>query len=245
LIAFSEIKPFQTSTMRFTAALSTLLLGATLTTSVLAAPAPISTQLERRFENLDDDIKADDETWEYFAGKCGGGGSKRGLHKRAGMSVAMGDAMEMDLPIGLNTGSLSPCIGVVITGKKKDGGLFRVLGHFIASKLMMQSQWDKFTSEYNKAQEIDKSTTKGYMSVPDPKKEYGDDQTGFYKNEDGPIKDAIKLSEEFEDELKKRVDDLVDGNPEMFPRDVDIQGGSTMEVNENNEVFINGQKVSE
>ncbi|KAF1977786.1 hypothetical protein BU23DRAFT_550460 [Bimuria novae-zelandiae CBS 107.79] len=228
--------------MRFTAALSTLLLGASLTTSVLAAPRPIETQLERRFQNLDDDVQADYATWEYFAGNCGGGSSKRSLHKRA-IDVPMSDSMEMDVPLGLKTSQLRSCIGVVITGKKKDGGLFRVLGHFAAAHFMLQSEWDKFTSEYNKAGDIDKGTTQGYMSVPDYKKKYENGATGFYADENGEKKDATKLSEEFEDELKKRVDDLVDGNPQMFPRDVDIAEGSTMEVNEKNEVFINGKRV--
>jgi hypothetical protein len=230
--------------MHFTAALSTLLLGANLITSVLAAPRPIEIQLERRFQNLDDDVEADDATWEYFAGTCGGSSSKRGLHKRAALDVNMGDSMEMDIPIGLKTGSLRSCIGVVITGKKKDGGLFRVLGHFAATKLMLQSQWEKFNSEYSKAGDIDKDTTNGYMSVPDYKKKYENKATGFYADEKGEKKDAKKLSEEFEEELKKRVEELVDGNPQMFPRDVDTPAaGSTMEVNENNEVFINGNKV--
>ncbi|KAF2820854.1 hypothetical protein CC86DRAFT_374144 [Ophiobolus disseminans] len=220
--------------MRFAGALSTLLLGASLTTSVLAAPTQIETQLERRAQNLEKDIQASAETWKYFAGKCGGS-SKRSLDKRASIDVAMGEANSMDFPIGLSTGGLKPCIGVVITGAKKDGGLFRVLGHFIASEFSKQSQWDKFLSAYNKIPNIDKDTTTGYMSVPDHTK-----KSSFYGN--GENKDAIKLSKEMEDEFKKRVDELVDGNPKMFPRDVD--SASTMEVNDKNEVFVNGQKIS-
>jgi hypothetical protein len=86
------------------------------------------------------------------------------------------------------------------------------------------------------------------LSVPDYKKKYENEDTGFYADEKGEKKDAKKLSEKlsekFEDELKKRADELVDGNSQMFPRDVHTPAaGSTMEVNENNEVFINDNMV--
>jgi hypothetical protein len=222
--------------MRFLAALSTLLLGASLTAPVLAAPKPIENHLERRFQNLDDDIKADKATWEYFAGKCGGGSSKRSLDKRS--DVAMGDSAEMHFPLGLSTGGLKPCLGVVITGQDKGGRTFRVLGHFTASLSGIEPQWQKFKSEYEKAGEIDKDTTRGYMSVPD----YDADTSQFYGDKGSRNKDAVDLSKEFESELKKRVDDLVNGNPSRHPRNVDK--AATMEVNANNEVFVDGVRLN-
>jgi hypothetical protein len=228
--------------MRFISALSTLLLGASLTTSVVAAPTSIDSHLERRFQNLDDDMKADKATWEAFAKHCGGGSSKRGLDKRASMDVKMGESNMMDFPIGLSTGGLLSCIGVVITGQKENGQSFRVLGHFVAAESAMESQWQKFKSDYEKAGKVDKDTTHGYMSVPDYDKKYEGNAQGFYGNKDNKEKDRIKLSKEFEDELKKRVDSLVNGNPGRFTRDVDVV--ATMEVNESNQVRVNGIQIS-
>jgi hypothetical protein len=227
--------------MRFTAALSTLLLGVSLTTSVLAAPKPVEPQLQRRDQNLDKDIDADDKTWEYFAGKCGGGASKRSLYARASNNVDVGKSAGWNIPIGLKTVGLKPCVGVVITGKTKSGSDFRVLGHFLATKGEMERQWLEFQAAYNGVGEIDKDSTKGYMSVPDHKKEYEGSAVGFYKTEDGDQKDARKLSKEIEEELEKRVENLVDGNPQMFPRDVD--SAATMEVTGENKVLINDQEV--
>lgn len=171
--------------MRVLATLSKLLLGASLTTSVLAAPKPIETYLERRLQSLDDDVKAEDATWEAFAAACGGGSSRRDLRKRSN-NVMMGESDKMELyPIGLKTTGLLSCVGMVITGNKKDGIPFQILGHVAGSKGTIESQWQKFKGFYEGMGDTDKDSTAGYLSVPDYKKKYENGVTGFYdKHED-------------------------------------------------------------
>ncbi len=203
----------------------------------LNTPSPVDSKLVRRFQNLDDDVQASDDTWRILESLCSGSATKRGLEARAPPGspwdeVLMGGSKSYEVPIGLWTQKLRSCIGMGVTATKKDGGAqVRVLGHFTTDHLSKESQWQKFLGLVDK----DKwENRKGFMSVPD------------LENDVPSImnKDTLKASKEIEDELTKRLDSLVDGDPVKTVRSMKDGTGpndNTMSIaGANNEVKING-----
>ncbi|KAF2268083.1 hypothetical protein CC78DRAFT_530466 [Lojkania enalia] len=221
--------------MRFVQTLSSLLLGAALTTSVLAAPKPAdqNSGLTRR-EDLEDDIEADEDTWEKYTKACNGEIVKRAdlFARLDGLPVAMGDSQLMDLPIGLYTENLKPCIGLVVTGNKKDdkSKLVRVLGHFTASRFNKEAQWQKFKGL---VEDADLENRKGYISFPDLD---GPEDSLSWKKDD---EEMMELANEIEDELKDRMDGIVEGDAKKMYRP--MNPASTMRVDAQNNVFVNEQ----
>lgn len=239
--------------MHFSNTLITFLLSTALTNFVTSSPidskavvsrdegletsSPVESKLNRRFQNLDDDVDASDDTWKILESICGGSATKRSLEARAPPGgpweeVAMGDSKSYNLPIGLWTQNLKSCIGMGITATEKKGGAqVRVLGHFTTDRMSKESQWEKFSGLVDKD---NLENRKGFMSVPDR-----ENDVPSIMNED-----ALKALEEIEDELTKRLDSLVDGDPAKTVRPMKPGSGAdanTMSIaGANNEVKING-----
>ncbi|ORY13605.1 hypothetical protein BCR34DRAFT_599777 [Clohesyomyces aquaticus] len=219
--------------MRFFQNLSTLLLGAALAGSVVAVPKPteVDNPLVRRFQNLEEDIKADHETWVKYEAAAHAT-SKRSLSKRLdGTEVAMGESKSWNFPIGLWTQGLVPCIGLAVVDNKKGnpGTLVRVLGHFTASEFNKENQWQVFKGLVDAE---DMENKRGFMSVPDLNE-------GLVEGFDDKMK---KVGKEIEDELKDRMDSIVEGNAHVTRRH--MIPATTMNIDKDNNVFVNGQQVS-
>lgn len=221
--------------MRFAKTLATLLVGATFAVTVAAGPVD-STKLVRR-ENLDDDVEADDDVWERYAAACGNTNAKRSnIYPRADpppghTRVEMTKSEIWDgIPLGLWSEGFVSCIGLVVTGKKKGSDqTARVLGHFVAAKSTLESQWSDFKG---KVEGANLENIKGWLSLPHL-------DEGTVETWD---KDMRELGEEIESELKDRMDKLVDEDAMKVVRH--MVPSTTMSVDKDNNVFVNGGQVS-
>lgn len=250
----ANLSNLNSSTMHFSKTFATLLLSTALSTLVASSPIASTTLVERsadptpeddvnitdsklvrRFQNLDDDVDADPEVWDKLEAFCGGK-SKRSLVARAPAGgpwneVPMGDSQKMDgIPIGLWTQKLRSCMGMGVTATNGQGQQVRVLGHFTTDRSSKESQWQKFSGLVNE----DWEDRKGFMSIPDT-----ENNVPSMVNDE----DSLKAINEIIDELKKRLDSLVDGDPATVTRPMGDGTGpdaNTMSIDGSNAVKVNG-----
>ena len=229
--------------MHFTKSLLAILASTALTTIVSASPIDSSTvaarneeggsKLAARFPDFDQVVHGSPAAWQALTNYCGGGSSKRDLETRATApagpfnEVAMGDSQQMTFPIGLWTQSLKSCIGFGVTANEG-----RVLGHFTSDETTKEAQWDKFSGFVSGWTNV-----QGYMSKPDRN-----------TNTDPMMNDeALDLMDRVADELKVRLDSLVQGAATVVTRSMVLGGGdtdNTMSIDGQNNVLINGAPPS-
>ena len=224
--------------MYFTKSLLALLASTTLTTLVTSTPIdskPVAARNEEgaklaaRFPNFDKVVHGSDAAWSALTTYCSGGSSKRDLETRATAppgafnEVAMGDSQQMTYPIGLWTQGLLSCIGFGVTA---DQG--RVLGHFTSGEDNKEAQWEKFSGYVSGWTNV-----RGYMSKPDR-----NTNTAAIMNDE-----ALDLMDRVADELKARLDSIVQGGATVVTRSMTLGTGNTdntMSIDGSNNVLING-----
>ena len=224
--------------MYFTKSLLTLLASTTHLTLVTSTPIDSKTvaarneegaKLVARFPDFDKQVKGSDAAWQALTTYCGSGSSKRDLEIRASappgpfLEVKMGDSQQMTFPIGLWTQNLKSCIGFGVTATEG-----RVLGHFTSDEYSKESQWTRFSGFVNGWTNV-----RGYMSKPDRN-----------TNTDPIMTDeALDLMDRVADQLKARLDSIVQGSTNVVTRSMVLGTGdtdNTMSIDGQNNVLING-----
>ena len=225
--------------MYITKSLLTLLASTTLTTLVTSTPIDSTTvaarneegaKLVARFPNFDEQVKGSPAAWAALAAYCGSAPSKRDLETRAPkppgpfMEVKMGDSQQMTFPVGLWTQGLLSCIGFGVTANEG-----RVLGHFSSDETTKEAQWTKF-----KGLVAGWTNVQGYVSKPD---------RNTNPPNSGMTDEALDLMDRVADELKVRLDSIVQGGATVVTRSMALSSGdtdNTMSIDGQNNVLING-----
>lgn len=138
--------------------------------------------------------------------------------------------------LGLWTKDLRSCLGVLVIGNED-----YVLGHFFTAASMLDSQFDKFEQEVEKAKLTNKH---GYISIPETTK------AAFWNGKDGP--ENKKLQEDVIALPKEKMTVLTGSEPRVFVREsadlVDPPGAcqphGTFSVDKNGNIESEGRKVT-
>ncbi|KAF2655746.1 hypothetical protein K491DRAFT_412366 [Lophiostoma macrostomum CBS 122681] len=232
--------------MRFAQAITSLLMGAALTTSITAAP--LSRRLFGLFDDdLVDDIDHDDDDWEQYASFCSNPSAAKMMKREAsacsaiearadrptGFSeVAVNNADGFAFPIGLWSQSFVSCVGVVIVGTKDDGTKAQALAHFLASKETLNDTWKKF-KDLVKGFDLDDS--KAYLSIPNYDGDDDEKPSGWTSDDDNFGRDFVAT-------LLNFIDDIADDVETVHARAFNTQ--STMDVSPDHVVRVNDAVIS-